>query len=46
MHHWDSSLYPYGNMIFKGKWVYSEYGKELSELHKKYGIDKNNRGTT
>ena len=26
-------------MIFKGKWVYSEYGKELSELHKKYGID-------
>lgn len=46
MHHWDSSLYPHGNMIFKGKWVYSEYELELSKLHKEYGIDKNNRGTT
>ncbi len=44
-HHWDSSVYPHGNMIFKGKWVYSEYGDELNYLHKNYEIDKNIRGT-
>ncbi len=45
-HHWDSSVYPHGNMIFKGKWVYSEYDKELNNLHEEYKIDKNNRGVT
>jgi len=33
-------------MIFKGKWVYSEYNKELNNLHEEYKIDKNNRGVT
>ncbi len=45
-HHWDSKVYPHGNMIFKGKWVYSEYSPELSDLHEMYEIDKNIRGTT
>jgi hypothetical protein len=45
-YHWDSSVYPHGNMIFKGEWVYSEYDKELNNLHEEYKIDKNNRGLT
>ena len=44
MSHWDSSIYPFGGMIFKGKWVYSEYNTELTQLHKKYNINKNLRG--
>ena len=43
MHHYNSSVYPHGNFISKGKWVYSEYD-ELIELHKKYNINKNIRG--
>jgi hypothetical protein len=43
--HWDSSVYPYiATAIVKGKWNYSEYDKELTELHKVYSIDKNVRG--
>lgn len=44
-HHYNSSVYPHGNFVSKGKWVYSEYNNELIELHKKYNIDKNIRGT-
>jgi len=43
-HHWDSYLFPHGNFISKGRWVYSEYSKELTQLHKEYNIDKNIRG--
>jgi hypothetical protein len=43
-HHYNSSVYPHGNFISKGKWVYSEYN-ELEELHNKYNINKNIRGT-
>jgi hypothetical protein len=42
--HWDSSVYPHGNFISKGRWVYSEYKNELEHLHKKYNIEKNIRG--
>ena len=42
--HWDSELYPFGNMVSKGKWVYSEYSVELSDLFAKYKIEKNIRG--
>ena len=45
MHHWNSRAYPNGNMISKGKWIYSEYGKELTQLHEQYKINKNTRGT-
>ena len=45
LHHWDSSLYPHGNLISKGKWA-SEYNDTLKTLHKKYNINKNLRGTT
>jgi hypothetical protein len=44
LYHWDSSVYPFGGMISKGKWVYSEYNKELTYLHKKYDVDKTLRG--
>ena len=44
-HHYNSSVYPHGNFISKGKWVYSEYNNELTKLHKEYNIDKNIRGT-
>ena len=44
MHHYNSSIYPHGNFISKGKWVYSEYNNELIKLHKEYNIDKNIRG--
>lgn len=42
--HWDSSIYPHGNFISKGKWVYGEYNTELIKLHKEYNIEKNIRG--
>jgi len=44
MHHYNSSVYPHGNFISKGKWVYSEYKNELILLHKTYNIDKDLRG--
>jgi len=42
-HHYNSSVYPHGNFISKGKWVYSEYN-ELTKLHEEYNVDKNIRG--
>ncbi len=42
--HWDSKSYPHGNMIFKGKWTYSEYSKEIDSLCEEYGIDYKKRG--
>jgi len=44
MHHYNSSIYPHGNFLSKGKWVYSEYKDELTKLHEEYNIDKNIRG--
>ena len=43
--HWDSKSYPHGNMIFKGKWTYSEYSKEIDDLCEEYGINYKARGT-
>ena len=43
--HWDSRAYPHGNMIFKGKWTYSEYSKEIDDLCEEYGINYKARGT-
>tara|TARA_R100001509_G_scaffold134071_1_gene87622 strand:- start:1045 stop:1776 length:732 start_codon:yes stop_codon:yes gene_type:complete len=43
-HHWDSSVYPHGGMISKGKWCASIYKNELDELSCRYGIDLNKRG--
>ena len=45
IHHYNSSVYPHGNFISKGKWAYSEYNNELIKLHKDYNVDKNIRGT-
>ena len=45
LYHWDSSLYPHGNLISKGKWA-AEYKEEFKELHQTYNIDINLRGTT
>ena len=42
--HWDSKVYPHGNMIFKGKWTYNEYPSEIDYLCKEYGIDYKKRG--
>ncbi len=42
--HYNSSVYPHGNFISKGKWVYSEYENELKTLHDQYKIDKSKRG--
>jgi len=42
--HWDSKSYPHGNMIFKGKWTYNEYSKEIDDLCEEYGIDYKKRG--
>ena len=44
--HWDSKAYPHGNMIFKGKWTYSEYSKEIDDLCEEYGINYKVRGTS
>ena len=44
--HWDSRAYPHGNMIFKGKWTYSEYSKEIDDLCEEYGINYKVRGTS
>ena len=43
-YHWDSEIYPHGNMIFKGEWVYSEYQKELDFLSTEYSIPLATRG--
>ena len=43
--HLDSKSYPHGNMIFKGKWTYSEYSKEIDDLCEEYGINYKARGT-
>lgn len=42
--HWDSKSYPHGNMIFKGKWTYNEYSKEIDDLCEEYGINYKARG--
>jgi hypothetical protein len=43
--HWDSTVYPYiATAIHKGKWVTSEYPKELGNLFKTYNIDPSIRG--
>jgi len=42
--HWDSKVYPHGNMIFKGKWTYNEYPSEIDYLCKEYEIDYKKRG--
>lgn len=44
MYHWNSKFYPHGNMIFKGKWTYNEYKKELDFLSEKYNISLKDRG--
>tara|TARA_R110002020_G_scaffold60201_5_gene163445 strand:- start:2212 stop:2934 length:723 start_codon:yes stop_codon:yes gene_type:complete len=43
--HWDSTAYPHGNMIFKGKWTYNEYPAEIDILCKEYSVDYKIRGT-
>lgn len=46
LYHYDSEVFPYiATAINKGKWNYSEYESELSELLTEYKIDKNLRGT-
>jgi hypothetical protein len=42
--HWDSSVYPQGGMISKGKWNISEYPNELKKLSTKYDIELDDRG--
>jgi hypothetical protein len=43
--HWDSSIYPYiATAIVKGKWLTSEYPRELQDVFEEFGIDKNIRG--
>ena len=37
--HWDSTAYPHGNMISKGKWNYKEYPTEIKTLCAEYGVD-------
>lgn len=45
LHHFDNEVYPYiATAIGKGKWNLSEYGKELENLLKKYGVDPRQRG--
>jgi len=43
--HWNSKVYPHGNYLFKGSWVYSEYKKELDELFEEYDINPDTRGS-
>ena len=44
-YHCDSEYYPYiATALFKGKWVISEYEKELNTLFEKYHIDPLIRG--
>ena len=43
--HWDSNVYPYiATALVKGKWIMSEYDKELTPMLKEYNIDINIRG--
>ena len=42
--HWDSAVYPHGNMIYKGKWTYNEYPTEIKTLCDEYGVDFQKRG--
>jgi hypothetical protein len=45
MYHWDSDVYPYvATAVVKGKWSYSEYVDELTELLGEYEIDPDVRG--
>jgi hypothetical protein len=45
-YHFDSKVYPYiATAVSKGKWVMSEYPKELGQLLKEYNIDPSVRGT-
>lgn len=45
MYHWDSSIYPYLNSgILKGRWDFSMYREELSELLNDHGVDPLVRG--
>ncbi len=45
MYHFDSNVYPYiATAVSKGKWVTSEYPKELGQLFKEYNIDPSIRG--
>jgi len=44
--HFDSSVYPYiATAIVKGKWNFSEYSSELSNILSETSIDKTIRGT-
>tara|TARA_R100000152_G_C6782005_1_gene217957 strand:+ start:6123 stop:6824 length:702 start_codon:yes stop_codon:yes gene_type:complete len=44
--HFDSLIFPYiATAITKGKWLYSEYPKELEALWKEYNITQEKRGT-
>lgn len=42
--HWDSSVYPHGNFLYKGVWTYNEYPVELDNLFALYNINPNIRG--
>ena len=43
--HYDSLIFPYiATAIVKGKWNYSEYKNELSNILKEYNIDETKRG--
>jgi hypothetical protein len=45
MHHFDSKVFPYtATAIVKGKWNFSEYPNELTEILLECGIDKEVRG--
>ncbi len=45
LYHWDSNLWPYvATAIVKGKWNYSEYSKEISQLCYEYKVNMNGRG--
>jgi hypothetical protein len=44
-HHYDSIVFPYtATAIVKGKWNFSEYEKELTQILKESNIDKEIRG--
>ena len=43
--HFDTNVYPYiATALVKGKWIMSEYDRELSPILTKNNIDKNKRG--
>lgn len=43
--HWDTNVYPYiATALVKGKWNFSEYSQELSELCQKFNINPHIRG--